>query len=66
MSSARLPRKQRKEVLSQSSEHARSVRRDTRPQQIKGRRAFDAEGERRPQSVRPRATRSELCNAAAR
>ncbi len=51
MSSVRLPRKQNTEVLSQTSAHARTVRRQTKQRDTRGRRGFDTHEQRAPQSV---------------
>ena len=52
MSEARIPRKHKGEVLSQSSEHAKAVRRQPKRRAgIKGRREYDVQAERRQQNV---------------
>ena len=52
MSEARIPRKHKGEVLSQSSEHAKAVRRQPKRRAgIKGRREYDVQAERGQQNV---------------
>lgn len=52
MSEVRIPRKHKGEVLSQSSEHAKAVRRQPKGRAgIKGRREFDMHAERGQQNV---------------
>ncbi len=52
MSEVRIPRKHKGEVLSQSSEHAKAVRRQPkRRTSIKGRREYDVHAERDQQNV---------------